>query len=267
MISKRRLLGFSFGVLSGTVLVSHPYVRHQVGKHFITSPAGTMATASQIHLTPDAAGVYHVPSIQPASYKAGSQLLQENHDRFHIFFNLEGFHNHIAHHLLTIFALGATPGELQQAFDHNANYMRLQFPINQREVEDMSDPVKFREYLGNEKYFHDFEAFFQSEIEKKGWEAVLNEYLFARDERADDLLTRMFAGRRVHPFLWLRLTISEASCTPSFTLASELNSNSLPSSSKRWPRPLSIPNGWTNYSNRRRNWPRLARRRPKAWSN
>jgi hypothetical protein len=45
------------------------------------------------------------------------------------------------------------------------------------------------------RYFHDFVAFFESEIDKKGWQAVVNEYLFSRDENSDDLLVRMFAGR------------------------------------------------------------------------
>jgi len=31
----------------------------------------------------------------------------------------------------------------------------------------------------------------QNEMEKKGWENVLNEYVFAGDERADDLLGRL----------------------------------------------------------------------------
>lgn len=31
-------------------------------------------------------------------------------------------------------------------------------------------------------------------MEEKGWENVLQEYVFAGDERADDMLGRMFAG-------------------------------------------------------------------------
>src|SRR4051794_3139315 len=32
-------------------------------------------------------------------------------------------------------------------------------------------------------------------MEKKGWENVLNEYVFAGNERADDMLGRLYAGR------------------------------------------------------------------------
>jgi hypothetical protein len=58
----------------------------------------------------------------------------------------------------------------------------------------MHVPEKYKSYLGNEKYYHDFLVYFQDEIDKKGWENVLNEYMFKGDERADDMLVRMFAG-------------------------------------------------------------------------
>jgi hypothetical protein len=62
----------------------------------------------------------------------------------------------------------------------------------------MSKPEHFAKYLGNEKYYHDFLLFFQQELEKKGWQDVLKEYLFAGNARADDFLGRLFAGR-VYP--------------------------------------------------------------------
>ncbi len=58
----------------------------------------------------------------------------------------------------------------------------------------MSKPESFKKYLGKEKYYPDFLVFFQGEMEKNGWENVLNECLFAGDEKADDLLGRMYAG-------------------------------------------------------------------------
>jgi hypothetical protein len=66
----------------------------------------------------------------------------------------------------------------------------------------MSNPSHFSAHLGKEKYYYDFLLFFQSEMESKGWENVLNEYIFAGDERADDMLGRMFAGF-LHPLIHL----------------------------------------------------------------
>jgi hypothetical protein len=161
-----------------------------------------MASASHIELDASAAGVYHVPSITSESGKVGSQLLQENHDKYHMYFNTGGFHNHIAHHLLTIYALGATPDELQQAFDTNKDYQREQYPVKERNVQSMADPDAFEKFLGKEQYFHDFEDFFRKEIEEKGWEAVVNEHVFARTEHSERILDRMLAGF-LHPLIHL----------------------------------------------------------------
>ena len=164
-------------------------------QQFIASHRRNMATASRIELDTAAAGVYHVPNITSEAGKVGSRLLQENHDKYHMFYDTGGFHNHIAHHLLTLYALGATPEEIQQGFDHNKTVQRPQYPVKNANVENMDDPEKFKGYLGKEQYFHDFEAFFRKEIEAKGWESVLNEHLFGRTEHAERILGRMFAGQ------------------------------------------------------------------------
>lgn len=181
---------------------SRPNIHHLPRKLATLPRTRTMATAAQIELSPAAAGVYHTQSITAESCKKGSELLQQNHDRNHIYCNRSGFHNHIAHHLLTIFALGATPQQLQHAFDNNIGMQRSQYPVDTRNVQSMADRSKFKEFLGKEQYFHDYEMFFRKEIEAKGWQVVLNEHLFAGDEHAENLLTRMYAGF-YHPIIHL----------------------------------------------------------------
>jgi hypothetical protein len=68
-------------------------------------------------------------------------------------------------------------------------------PLELSIVDDMSNPAQFQKYLGDEKYYHDFLVFFQNEIDKKGWEKVLDEYVFSGDARGDDLLVRLHAGQ------------------------------------------------------------------------
>lgn len=102
--------------------------------------------------------------------------------------------NHIVHHLLTLFALNATPAEIQKAYDNNVSYQRPTLPLDRSIVHNMRDPEQFNKYLGREKYYTDFLVFFQEEISKKGWESVLIEYVFNGDEKADDMLVRMFGG-------------------------------------------------------------------------
>ncbi|KIV86432.1 hypothetical protein PV11_02044 [Exophiala sideris] len=197
MLSRPRLPG-----LTSTLHKLRPSASPAQIHHLRVSARRTMATAAHIELNPAQAGVYHLPNISSESSKIGSQLLQENHDRYHMFFNRSGFHNHIAHHLLTIYALGATPEEIQHGFDINKEYQRPQYPVEKQNVQEMSDPTKFKNFLGKEQYFHDYEIFFRKEIEEKGWETVLNEHVFAREDHAESMLVRMFAGF-LHPLIHL----------------------------------------------------------------
>jgi Questin oxidase-like len=161
-----------------------------------------MATASHIELTTNDTGIFRGPVLNTESAKTASHYLQENHDKFHLFFNSEGFHNHIVHHLLSIYALGATEQDIRKAFDGNKHYQRPQYPVEGKVVQDMSDRAQFAKYLGQEKYTNDYIVYFQKEIEAKGWETVLNEHLFSGDEHAETLLVRMYAGF-LHPLIHL----------------------------------------------------------------
>lgn len=64
-----------------------------------------------------------------------------------------------------------------------------------RELEQ--DWAAASKYLGKGKHYANFLKYFQDEIEKKGWQDVVKEYVFAGDERANDMFGRLFAGMRV----------------------------------------------------------------------
>jgi len=53
----------------------------------------TMGSASRVKLSLEACGEFHVPGITKESAVKATELLQENHERHHIFFNAEGFHS------------------------------------------------------------------------------------------------------------------------------------------------------------------------------
>nr|POE63525.1 oxidoreductase afly [Quercus suber] len=161
-----------------------------------------MATASKVQLTLGEWPEYHRPGISVETSEKTSKFLQENHDQHHIFFNSSGFHDHIAHHLLTLWALRASPQDIQRGYDTNKTYQRSMQPLDKTRVADMYDPAKFKSYLGNEKYYQDFLAFFKAEIEKSSWQEVLQTYVFSGQEHADDMLVRMFAGF-LHPIIHL----------------------------------------------------------------
>lgn len=110
--------------------------------------------------------------------------------------------NHIAHHLLTLYALGATPGALQEAYSNNASYQRRALPVDPKVVSQLSDPETFKACLGKEERYGDFLLFFQSEMETHGWQRVINTYLFANTSMSNDLFGRLFAGL-LHPLIHL----------------------------------------------------------------
>ncbi|KAM3068892.1 hypothetical protein ACMFMG_004065 [Clarireedia jacksonii] len=161
-----------------------------------------MATPSKIHLTTEDTGVFKFKPQNKETAAKISELLQENHDKHHIFFNESGFHNHIAHHLLTLYALGAPADIIEKQYKKNASYQRAVVEAEDRAIVDMSSPENFEKYLGEGKYYHDYLLFFQQEMEKKGWQDVLKEYLFAGDARADNFLGRLYAGF-LHPIIHL----------------------------------------------------------------
>lgn len=104
--------------------------------------------------------------------------------------------------MLSLFAFGATPTELKQGWDDNVSYQRPPVPLKQSIVTDLHSPKKYKRYLGREEYYHNFLVYFKEEIDQKGWQHVLNEYIFKGDERADDMLVRMFGGL-LHPIIHL----------------------------------------------------------------
>ncbi|KAK2763068.1 hypothetical protein FQN54_009701 [Arachnomyces sp. PD_36] len=160
-----------------------------------------MATATTVKVSTDAPGIYNV-GVRADSAETASKAMQENLNKFHIYFNDQGFHNHIVHYVLTRYALGASPESIQNIFDQVSVYQRPVNPADEDVVRTMADREKFKGYLEDEKHYTNFLAFFQREIEKKGVADVLNEHLFAGDEHADDMLVRVFAGF-LHPIIHL----------------------------------------------------------------
>ncbi|KAI9744191.1 MAG: hypothetical protein M1818_002343 [Claussenomyces sp. TS43310] len=161
-----------------------------------------MASPTKIKLSLDDTGVFKFKPQDKETASKTSELLQKNHDNHHIFFNQSGFHNHIAHHLLTLYGLGAPIDVIEKQYKDNESYQRPAVAVHQKDVEDMLQHHNLQRYLGQEERYHDFLIFYQTEMERKGMDRVLEEYLFSGDEKADDLLARMFAGF-LHPIIHL----------------------------------------------------------------
>ncbi|KAI5292019.1 hypothetical protein KEM55_008149, partial [Ascosphaera atra] len=163
-----------------------------------------MATAYKVKLLPEDGATMKHFNLGPRKDTAEkvSELLQKDLDEHCIYFNDSGFHDHIVHHLLSIYVLGASPEDVQRAYDTNASYQRPSKPVDQDFVKKIHDREEFRSHLGDRSKYSQYLAYFQTEIDARGVESVLQEYIFAQDELADDMLCRLFAGF-VHPFIHL----------------------------------------------------------------
>lgn len=163
--------------------------------------AAAGSTAHRIYVSPENTGLWRVKQTEEASKKV-SELLQEDLEKHHVFFNKDGFHNHISHHLLALYGTGAGASSLQLGYNNNTDYQRPTLPPHEQVIEELKSWDHAKKYLGQEKYYPDFLRFFQKEIENRGYEEVLNEYVFKGDETADELFSRLFAGF-LHPVIQL----------------------------------------------------------------
>jgi questin oxidase-like protein len=122
----------------------------------------------------------------------------------------------IPHHILSLFGTGASASTIQASYDQNANYQRSAQKTHPGVADALAADwaAEAPKNLGNGSRYADFLLFFQREIERAGdfpnvrsghlsaHEAVLNEFLFKGDSRAEDMLQRMFAGF-LHPIIQL----------------------------------------------------------------
>ncbi|KAJ5708940.1 hypothetical protein N7493_010274 [Penicillium malachiteum] len=161
-----------------------------------------MAIATKIHLDPvKDKGVYS-HGFQEDAARTASQVLQDDLEKHHVFFNDEGFHNHIVHGILSIYALGASSEQILAHYDRNKSYQRPVLPTNPDVVRDMQDRTKFQQHLGKEESYPNFLAYFQQAIDAQGVGGVLQEYVFAGDSRAETMLCRLYGGL-LHPIIHL----------------------------------------------------------------
>lgn len=71
-------------------------------------------------------------------------------------------------------------------------------PLREENVKAMGEPEGFKKFLGKTDYTHDYIEFFHRELEAKGVEAVVQEYLFSRSELAEDMLARLYGGMSLY---------------------------------------------------------------------
>ncbi|KAI0076664.1 hypothetical protein K474DRAFT_1707993 [Panus rudis PR-1116 ss-1] len=138
------------------------------------------------------------PGITPDSAKAVSEILEDNHRKTHIFFNEKKFHNHAAHHILAIFAMGADRTLLNAAYQTHAVYQR---PL--LESPGPIDEKNWKEHIDDERYYQSYLSFFEKQVLEKGVSNAFEQYILSKDAnlvpatqsgKAPHMLSRFLGG-------------------------------------------------------------------------
>ncbi|KAF8840460.1 hypothetical protein BDN67DRAFT_951623 [Paxillus ammoniavirescens] len=130
-------------------------------------------------LPPSVLAPGRMPGVGPDATFALLKNLKDNHERSHIFFNHFLFHNHAAHHLIALYALGADAPLLDAAYEGtHLDHMRDAFvaPEGVTITEE-----NFTDYLGNDQYYNAYLRYFQGIMLEPGVgiPSVLEKYLFS----------------------------------------------------------------------------------------
>ncbi|KAK7047452.1 hypothetical protein VNI00_006683 [Paramarasmius palmivorus] len=124
---------------------------------------------------PFASSPTRVAGVNPESTQKLRDLLKLNHDNWHIFYDAVGRHDHMAHHLLALWSLGADAKVLQDAYDV---HVPLQSPVGGEQAERITKENVF-DHLGDRTYYKAYLVFFSEVVREKGGVAAVEEYVFS----------------------------------------------------------------------------------------
>ncbi|KAJ4479015.1 hypothetical protein J3R30DRAFT_3702022 [Lentinula aciculospora] len=146
-------------------------------------------------------GVLNLPRASMASKPLAEALLLRDAQDHHCQFNQAGFHNHLSHHILAAYDLGAPPAILQKIYDEEA---RVQRPIilEEKDKEMIVTEENWPQYLGNQHAYNGFLTFFDQQIASAGVVKTLEKFIFSPEanEKGKAMLARLMSGA-LHPFI------------------------------------------------------------------
>ncbi|PIL22571.1 hypothetical protein GSI_15260 [Ganoderma sinense ZZ0214-1] len=152
-------------------------------------------------------GILNLPGTTPESKLVAEGLLEKDRETHHCFFGRIGFHNHLSHHLLAAYDLGAPPGLLQKIYDREAPG---QSDINVWErrtgtfeaVHETITNENWTRFLGDERYYLSYLDFFTKKISEQGVGDILEKYVFSETANGNEAyMVLRFVGGAVHPLI------------------------------------------------------------------
>ncbi|KAI0801750.1 hypothetical protein BC629DRAFT_1581168 [Irpex lacteus] len=152
-------------------------------------------------------GILNFPGATPESKATAERLLEEDRQIHHCFFGKIQLHNHVSHHILAAYDLGASAKQLQAIYDCTKDSLddinladRKSKTIEKQRVEITSK--NWPEFLGQEKYYATYVRFFTEVIAELGTGETVEQYIFSPQANGNGshMLLR-FVGGAVHPLI------------------------------------------------------------------
>ncbi|KAF9873814.1 hypothetical protein CkaCkLH20_08548 [Colletotrichum karsti] len=148
----------------------------------------THTSSSRIVISPKNTGLWAIDQDEDAARRTEEVLKKDLN---------------VLHHVLALYGTGANAKQIERAFDLRHDLQRPVEPRHDEIIRDMlRDESAASKYLGDEKYYPDFLAYFQHKIDAGGYEQVVRDTLLRRDAASDDMLLRLHAGV-LHPLIQL----------------------------------------------------------------
>ncbi|KAG6908240.1 hypothetical protein DXG01_005633 [Tephrocybe rancida] len=149
------------------------------------------------------------PGISLESTATLREVLKDNHERWHIFFNDSGYHKyaflgtiHIAHRAIANWALGAAGDLLKAGYAADSTYQRPAFGPPEQITEK-----NFKDHLGDRQFYGGYLAFFTQVVRDHGIAVAVEKYIFSKDVnlvpsagKKPDVFNR-FLGGLLHPMI------------------------------------------------------------------
>ncbi|KAL1714587.1 hypothetical protein EV715DRAFT_276465 [Schizophyllum commune] len=146
-------------------------------------------------------GLVNVPGVSPAAAKATQENLLADYEKHHCYFNNKGFHNHLSHHLLSAYDLGASASLLKDIYEVESASQR---PIVQGAKDKIPQLTKenWTSALGQEEAYVAYLKFFGEQIAEHGAQPTIERYIFSPAANGNDtvMLARFVSGL-LHPWI------------------------------------------------------------------
>ncbi|KAK0216788.1 hypothetical protein IW262DRAFT_1449374 [Armillaria fumosa] len=153
-------------------IIDGNYPSH-VGK-LVQATATDIISPSSVASSPTAV---FLPGVDADSTLAMQSVLRDNHDKWRIFFNDR---NHIAHHVLATWALGANKERIEAVY-------RESIPAQKPAIKPPGpiSSANFNAHLGDGRYFGAYMTFFKEKLSENGTASVLEEFVFSESANVD----------------------------------------------------------------------------------